>query len=363
MMGKLYLQKGLLVSEPKDERDILLDTFSEITNLISLGKDRNIIFRKIINSAMKILPAKKVFLIFHENKRIKKYKVEKKDGGKRVDVVDISDSSEIFDWLRKEVMSQHIKGKGVFSLDLSLLADECWDEQDKWGTVISVPIMSKRSVFGVILALNDSNKNLFSERDIYFLDTLANHAAIAFENYLLYKKLKHESITDELTGIYNYRFLLRSLKVEIKRAARFNGVFSFLMLDVDNLKEYNDTNGHLYGSKALKIIAGLIKNECREIDIIAKYGGDEFSVILPHTDLPGAKSLSRRILDAVRNYKFDGKTIGGLTCSIGLSIFPNDSKSLEDIINNADKALYYAKSQGKNVIKTYAELNNKLEIS
>jgi len=350
------------VFNSKDERDILLQTFSEITSLISLGEDRNIIFHKIINSAMKLLPAKKIFLIFYEDKRIKKYKVEKKDSGQRVDVIDIPDSSGIFNWLRREVMSQQIKENGVFSLDLSLLADECWDEQEKCGAVISVPIMSKRSVFGVLLALNDSKKKLFNERDIYFLQTLANQAAIAFENYLLYKKLKYESVTDELTGVHNYRFLLRALKMEIKRTKRFEGIFSFLMLDVDNLKEYNDRNGHLYGSKALKIIAGLIKGKCREIDIVAKYGGDEFSVILPHTDLTGAKCFSQRILESVRNYKFDGETSVGLTCSIGISIFPDDSRTLEEIISNADKALYYAKTQGKDSIKTYTEVNNSLEI-
>ncbi len=345
----------------KDERDILLDTFSEITSLISLGKDRGIIFNKIIKSALEILPAKKVFLIFHEENMIKKYKVEKKHGGQRVDVVDIPDTSGIFNWLRREVISQQIKEDGVFSLDLSLLADECWGEQEKYGTVISVPIMSKRSVFGVILALNDSRKNLFSERDIYFLETLSNQAAIAFENYLLYKKLKYESITDELTGVHNYRFLLQSLRLEIKRALRFDSHFSFLMLDVDNLKEYNDENGHLYGSKALKIIAGLIKDRCREIDIVAKYGGDEFSIILPQTDLKGAECLSQRILESVDNYNFEGEKSVGLTCSIGISMFPGDSRSLDELISNADKALYYAKEQGKNVIKTYAEVNNKLE--
>jgi len=349
------------VPQWKDERDILLDTFSEITSLISLGKDRGIIFKKIIKSALEILPAKKVFLIFHEENMIKKYKVEKKHGGQRVDVVDIPDTSGIFDWLRREVMSQQIKEEGVFSLDLSLLADECWGEQEKYGTVISVPIMSKRSVFGVILALNDSRKKLFSERDIYFLETLANQAAIAFENYLLYKKLKYESITDELTGVHNYRFLLQSLRLEIKRALRFDSHFSFLMLDVDNLKEYNDENGHLYGSKALKIIAGLIKDRCREIDIVAKYGGDEFSIILPQTDLKGAECLSQRILESVDNYNFEGKKSVGLTCSIGISMFPGDSRSLDELISNADKALYYAKEQGKNVIKTYEEVNNKLE--
>ncbi len=345
----------------KDEKDILLQTFSEITSLISLGKDRSTIFNKIIKSAMEVLPAKKIFLIYYEDEIIKKYKVENKKNGHSVEVVDIPDSSGLFNWLKREVMVNRVKENGVFSLDLSLLADECWDNREKCGSIMSVPIMSKRSVFGIILALNDSQKKIFSERDIYFLQTVANQAAIAFENYLLYKKLKIDSITDELTGVYNYRFLMKSLKLEVKRSIRFESIFSFLMIDVDNLKQYNDLNGHLFGSKALESIAEIINNECREIDIVAKYGGDEFSIILPHTDSKGAECLSRRILQSVNDYEFEGEFTAGLTCSIGISVFPYDSRDVEGIINKADKALYKAKSKGKNRITIYSEVNNKLE--
>ena len=127
--------------------------------------------------------------------------------------------------------------------------------------------------------------------DIHLITVMANQAAIAFENYRLYKKLEVESITDGLTGVYNFRYLIRSIKLEMKRAKRFNYVFSFLMLDVDNLKEYNDRNGHLSGSRALKDIAQKITGSCREIDLVAKYGGDEFALLLPQTDAEGAVRL------------------------------------------------------------------------
>jgi diguanylate cyclase (GGDEF)-like protein len=185
---------------------------------------------------------------------------------------------------------------------------------------------------------------------------MANQAAIAFENYLLYRKLEMESITDGLTGVYNYRFLIRSLRLEVKRAKRFNSRFAFLMLDVDNLKEYNDRNGHLSGSRALTNIASILHDSSREIDIVAKYGGDEFGILLPGTTGEGAVVYGERVLERVRNYMFDGKTPGLLTCSIGISVYPDDASSVEKIIDRADTALYKAKSDGKNSIRTYSSL-------
>lgn len=349
------------MAEPKDEKDILLKTFSEISSLISLGKDRGIIFNEIIKSALQLLSAKKIYLIYSEDDIIVKYRGEKKDNGYCIDVEDIPESSRITDWLRRESTPKQILQKGIFSLDLSMLADECGESKEDCGVIISAPIMSKRSVFGIIIAMNDSRDSLFGEDDIYYLNTLAYQAAIAFENYLLYKKLRYESVTDELTGVYNYRFLMRSLKLEIKRAERFDEKFTFLMVDVDNLKDYNDTHGHIFGSRALKIIADIISKECREIDIVAKYGGDEFALILPQTDLKGAGCLGRRILDSIERHRFDGEREGILTCSIGVSVFPYDSTNPQALIAKADKALYAAKKDGKNSVKTYSEINNAVE--
>jgi diguanylate cyclase (GGDEF)-like protein len=245
----------------------------------------------------------------------------------------------------------------VFSLDLSLVASEFLREDDSCSTVISAPLMAKNSLFGIIIAVNDTARGRFSEDDIYLLTVMANQAAIAFENYILYKKLEVESITDGLTGIYNYRFLIRSIRLEMKRASRFGYVFSFLMIDVDNLKEYNDRNGHLSGSRALRDIAHVITQSCREIDLVAKYGGDEFALLLPQTGLEGSQRLGERVLKSIRRYKFDGVTPGLLTCSIGLAVYPDDARTVETLIERADAALYLAKSRGKNNIMSYGEIN------
>jgi len=338
-----------------DEKDILFSTFAEITSLISLGKDNRVIFNKILNIAMDMLPATRVYLIYVDDHKIVKYSGEKQDRGRKISVEDLPESNGILNWLNREV-TVPMAGDGVFAIDLSTLAAECLEVADRTSMVISAPLMAKNSLLGVILAIQDQDMRQFSEDDIHLLTMMANQAAIAFENYLLYRKLEMESITDGLTGVYNYRFLIRSLRLETKRARRFNANFSFIMLDVDNLKEYNDRNGHLSGSRALTNIAEILRESSREIDIVAKYGGDEFGIMLPGTTGEGAIVFGERVLDRVREYMFDGETRGLLTCSIGISVYPDDAVTVEKMIDRADAALYKAKSDGKNSIRTYASL-------
>lgn len=342
------------MEQKKDEKDILFSTFAEITSLISSGRDNRIIFQKILETVLDLLPTTRSYLIFIENHRIFKYTAQIQDRGRRVTVEDMPESIGILNWLHREVEELRAPDQ-VFSLDLSLLAAECTKEDEGGGMVISAPLMAKNSLFGILVALNDQSRRSFDDHDIHLLTIMANQAAIAIENYMLYKKLEVESITDGLTGVFNYRFLIRSLKLEIKRAERFTNRFSFIMLDVDNLKEYNDRNGHLSGSKALYNIAKIITSNCREIDLVAKYGGDEFALVLPQTDLEGAIRLGERILRAVQAFKFDKATPGLLTCSIGISVFPDDAQGVEELIEKADTALYRAKSLGKNIIKTYRD--------
>ena len=337
-----------------DQKDVLFKTFAEITSLISSGKDNRIIFQKILDNALDLLPSKSVYLIILEDHRIIKYTAQIQTRGRKVTVEDMPESTGILNWLHREMEASRTAER-VFALDLSLLASECIKEEDACGPVISAPLMAKSSLFGIIVAINDIAQRPFSDEDIHLLTVVANQAAIAFENYLLYRKLEVESITDGLTGVYNYRFLIRSLRLEMKRATRFNDVFSFLMLDVDNLKDYNDRNGHLSGSRALREIARLITENVREIDLVAKYGGDEFGLLLPQTGLDGAFRLGERVLRAIRRFRFDGVTPGLLTCSIGIAIYPGDARRLEELIDNADTALYRAKAMGKNSIKCFRE--------
>ncbi|MGD1048835.1 MAG: sensor domain-containing diguanylate cyclase [Candidatus Krumholzibacteriaceae bacterium] len=339
-----------------DDKDILLKTFAEITSLISSGRDNRIIFQKILDNALGILPSRKVYLILLDNHRIVKYTGTIEDHGKRIAVEDMPESPGVVNWLQREYDACKTPDK-VFTLDLSLLASEFLREDDSCSTVISAPLLAKDALFGIIVAINDTSRRRFTEDDIHLLTVMANQAAIAFENYVLYKKLEVESITDGLTGIYNYRFLIRSIKLEMKRATRFGYPFSFLMIDVDNLKEYNDHNGHLSGSRALRDIARVITQSCREIDLVAKYGGDEFALLLPQTGLEGSLRLGERILKAIWRFKFDGVTPGLLTCSIGVAVFPDDARTVETVIERADAALYLAKSRGKNNIMSYGEVN------
>ncbi len=339
-------------------KEILFTTLSEITSPTIAGRDRKMLFQKLLDCSLIVLEAERVYLLELDREQIVKYSKSREAGPfAPINVQKISETIGLRDWMLRESKDvRRVEKGGELAFDLPYLTREYLDEGELCRIIISAPLIAKKSMFGLLIAIHKDNGGFYSAEDIQLVTILANQAAIAMENTILYQKLEREAVTDELTNVYNYRFLMSSLESEIKRARRFKQVFSFVMLDVDNLKEYNDRLGHLSGSQALKEIAEIINTTCREIDLVSKYGGDEFGILLPQTNLTGAQKVMRRVLDAIRQHAFDGKTSGLLTASAGTASFPRDGNTAKEIISSADKALYQAKRFGKDTVCTSEDL-------
>ena len=162
-----------------------------------------------------------------------------------------------------------------------------------------------------------------------------------------YEMAVHSAITDKLTGLYNRRYFDHFLDFEIKRSSRQKASLALLMIDIDNFKLINDTLGHLFGDKILNKLGDIIKSIIRETDLAARYGGEEFSIVMSNTGLEEATEIAERLRKAISEYNFE-ITYRPTTVSIGIALYPLDSTSLQDLLSNADRALYRAKHEGKN---------------
>lgn len=194
-----------------------------------------------------------------------------------------------------------------------------------------------------------------SDEDKLVVYALASELAVAVENSRLYKLTRRLAVTDELTGLSNYRHLQQRLDDEILRAKRFGKSLSLLMLDADDFKSYNDSYGHVAGDEALAEFAGVLRSALREVDLPARYGGEEFAVILPETDAPGAFVVAEKIRESFANHAFPGGEGGRsctLTVSIGVATYPTYASDQDSLLREADDALYRAKTGGKNRVCT-----------
>lgn len=166
------------------------------------------------------------------------------------------------------------------------------------------------------------------------------------------RDLEALSATDDLTGLLNHRALQQRLRDEFARAQRYNEPLAVLMIDIDQFKEINDHHGHLFGDHVLTEVASILRESVREVDVCARYGGDEFMVLLPQTHFSGSLTVADRIWRTVSTREFkEGKTSAHSTVSVGISFFPNKNvATVEQLADLADQALYQAKREGRNRI-------------
>jgi diguanylate cyclase (GGDEF)-like protein len=224
------------------------------------------------------------------------------------------------------------------------------------GPALFVPMRRREHAPGYLAAFRRRGAVPFTSAEARQLVLLAAWAAMALENLRLAGRVEKLAVTDDLTQVYNYRFLKTALKRELKRAARFGQELALIMLDVDNLKSYNDRNGHLRGSELLREMAALLVRQVRSFDLIAKYGGDEFTLILPQTGIEGALTVAERMRRAVAEHAFPLEEAGGITISLGVATYPRDAEEGLTLIRAADEALYLAKQRGRNLALTYRDV-------
>jgi two-component system, cell cycle response regulator len=226
-------------------------------------------------------------------------------------------------------------------------------------TTILVPIQSKSKPIGLLVVESIAPAVDRDQRE--FLQTLANQSGLAIANANLYAITLQLSITDGLTGIYNYRHFCERLEIEISRSRRYNVPLGLLLIDIDRFKVFNDSFGHLLGDEVLKAVARTIRSNTRDIDMVARYGGEEFCVILQEIGGEEIEAYAERIRLAVATVRVavPGGERQGVTVSIGAAVSQGGDPDAHEFLRRADAALYCAKDVGRDKVCTWAEAAGK----
>lgn len=334
--------------------DVALQNFSESLRMI----DKDDFWIRLMQHTARLMQAERGSILVYDEAA--KKLVVKAMIGRKADIIKQS-KAKIGERVAENVWKT---GKALVVPSISKTSVQPAPSEWKYKTesFISYPISIGDRRIGVLNVADKTDGGSYQEFDLQLLRSIVPQIAVAIDHATLKNKagkFEQLSVTDSLTGLLNRRYLEERLTEEIKRSNRHGYSMSFLMIDVDNFKSYNDTFSHPEGDKALHLVAQCLKDSLRGADVASRYGGEEFSILLPQTSLEEAETIAERIREKISSTDFPNRQV---TVSVGITSLYSSDNTAEDIISAADHALFDAKRNGRDNVQVYKELRKELQL-
>lgn len=345
----LLTDKNRQIEEANAELTAHVNELSALFSLIQdmIGSlDLDVLFGRVLQIIKDVVPCDELLLLLYQDD-------ERLQISKTLGLNPARKYRELFDGrsVLMEEISHRQECLHVRNLEEDQRFEDYLRDYPETRSLLCVPMILKEQILGVI-NLHKKEVGGFSEREIRLVQAITAQAAIAIENARLYQQTRDLSNTDSLTRLANRRFFQAALDKEFAQARRYGTNFSLIMIDIDHFKRYNDAHGHLQGDKVLRDVAQILQDNIRGIDLAARFGGEEFIILMPKTNKEGARAAAEKLRLCVAEREFMGaaesQPEGHLTLSLGIAEFPEDADSLETLQEQADQALYQAKKDGRN---------------
>lgn len=341
---KSYIE---LLERKNCELDILMDIGKTLTSSLDLDKVLEVLMDKV---ALLLKPKAWSLLLVDEEADELYFEIAVSHVGEHLKKIRLKMGEGVAGWVARNgepVLIEDVRNDPRFAYSV--------DQAVAFSTrsIICVPLKIRDRIVGVIELINSFDEVSFRDSDLKIIGAIADFAAIAIENAKNFKTMNELVITDELTGLFNANHLHELLGYEIDRTRRYGNEFSLVFLDLDHFKGVNDTYGHLVGSRILSEFGRFIKQHVRSTDLCARYGGDEFVIILPNTSKQGAYTMVSNLRRLVSRNHFMSDTGERIkvTASYGIASCPVDADSKESLIKAADNAMYDVKGDSRDGVK------------
>ena len=332
-------------------RQMVLSSAPRLSSILDLGK----LAEAMLKPIPKALDATQASLLLSSNGDFTSQFAKRLVEEQPVKPMSLSKDSQVVRWLANsdKPLSQELID---LAPEFKRLSKEERDIIQGAEIELLFPIKSNGKLVGILALSKKRSGSLYPSDDIDLLIELVSEAAVAIENASRYDRARNRAQIDELTGLLNHRCFHERLDQEISRCSRFGDIFSLIFVDLDLFKTYNDVYGHLAGDEILRQTAQYITSSIRAIDMAFRYGGDEFTIILPQAPLDDAYGIADRIRKRIES-EMDSKE-ASLTCSLGIASWPTDGVMREEIVQAADAALYFSKQAGRNRVWVASDTNN-----